>query len=117
MSFRVVVLALATISLLSAGQVLFKVAAIGPASIKDVRALLELVINPYFGAAISAYVVAVFMWMLVLREIPLQTAYPFVALAFILVPMLAYIFLGEALKWNTFLGAVLILVGVWVSTR
>jgi drug/metabolite transporter (DMT)-like permease len=45
----------------------------------------------------------------------LKQAYPFIALAFIIVPILGQFFLHEELSLNTMLGGVLILVGVCVS--
>ena len=51
----------------------------------------------------------------VLKATPLRIAYPFAALAFFIVPVLSHFFLGEDLHWNTFAGAFLIALGVWVS--
>jgi drug/metabolite transporter (DMT)-like permease len=47
---------------------------------------------------------------------PLYLAYPFVAMAFIIVPVLSHWLIGEPLKLNTFIGALIILFGVWIST-
>ena len=57
------------------------------------------------------------LWLLVLRKVPLNLAYPFVALAFIFVPVLGHYLLGEPLRLQSLLGAALIGLGVWVSVR
>jgi undecaprenyl phosphate-alpha-L-ara4N flippase subunit ArnE len=108
-------LALATIFLLSAGQVLFKFAANHSSKAGD--GLLPLLVSPYFAIALFVYAVATVCWMLVLRDVPLRLAYPFAALAFVVVPVMAAAFLGEPLKWTTFAGAALIIIGVWISVR
>lgn len=104
---------LLTVSALSVGQILFKLASESitftgagfVASLLDLRLLVALAV--YGGATI--------MWLAVLKMTPLRLAYPFVALAFVIVPILAHFILGEKLSWNTFAGAVLIGLGVWLS--
>jgi drug/metabolite transporter (DMT)-like permease len=56
------------------------------------------------------------LWVALLREVPLSVAYPFVALAFFLVPLMGHWVLGEALRWQTLAGAAVIVAGVWVCT-
>jgi undecaprenyl phosphate-alpha-L-ara4N flippase subunit ArnE len=51
----------------------------------------------------------------VLKATPLQVAYPFGALAFFVVPILAHFLPGESINWNTFAGPSLIAIDVWVS--
>lgn len=104
---------LLTVAALSAGQILFKLASESIsftaagflASIFDVRLIV----------ALTVYGVATIMWLAVLKITPLRMAYPFVALAFVIVPILAHFILGEKLAWNSFVGAALIGLGVWVS--
>ncbi len=50
-----------------------------------------------------------------IKGVPLRVTYPFVALAYFIVPTLAYFLLGEALSWNTYAGAIIIATGVMVS--
>lgn len=65
--------------------------------------------------ALSIYAIATLMWIIVLRTTPLRVAYPFIALGFVIVPVLSHYLLGESLSWKTFAGAFLIGLGVWVS--
>ncbi|WP_454876731.1 hypothetical protein [Pseudomonas farris] len=102
-----------TVFALSTGQILFKLAATSftynPNSIIASFLDMKLII------ALLVYAVATVMWLMVLRSMPLRLAYPFVALAFFIVPIMAHYLLGEALNWKTFAGAALIGVGVWIS--
>jgi drug/metabolite transporter (DMT)-like permease len=104
---------LLTVFSLAAGQLLFKLAA---ASFEfSVSGLLNSVYNVKLIIALVVYFVATIMWLLVLKVTPLRVAYPFVALAFVIVPIFAHFLLGESIGWNTFVGAGLIAAGVWVS--
>ena len=113
MSWLQLGLTILTVLALATGQVLFKLAAdqldfsasgIVP-SLLNTRLLLALII----------YAVATLMWLVVLKMTPLRIASPFVAMAFVFVPVLAHYILGEQLHWSTFAGALLIVAGVWVS--
>ena len=50
------------------------------------------------------------MW--VLRTLPLSLAYPFMALAFIIVPLLGHFLLHEPIGWRNMIGGLLIAFGV-----
>jgi len=102
-----------TVIALSVGQLLFKMAS---ASFElTIAGLINCLLNSKLIIALVVYFFATVMWLLVLRVTPLRIAYPFAALAFIVVPVLAHFLLGESINWNTFAGALLIAVGVWVS--
>ena len=113
MSFLQISLTLLVVAAMSAGQVLFKLAAMeiskaggfGPAALLNGKLLV----------ALAVCGVATFLWLAVLRITPLRLAYPLSALAFILTPLLAHHWVGESLKLNTFIGAAVILAGVWIS--
>jgi len=102
-----------TVFALSTGQILFKLAATS-ISLTNQNLLIGL-LNTKLIAALAVYFIATIMWLFVLRGVPLKVAYPFAALAFFLVPIMAHFFLGEELSWNTFAGAAFIAIGVWVS--
>lgn len=102
-----------TVFALSTGQILFKLAATSFSY--DPNSFISSFLDMKLISALLVYAVATIMWLVVLRTMPLRLAYPFVALAFFMVPIMAHYFLGEALGWKTFAGAVLIGVGVWIS--
>jgi drug/metabolite transporter (DMT)-like permease len=102
-----------TVMALSAGQILFKMAA---SSFEfSAAGLIGGLLNIKLLIALFVYFIATIMWLFVLKSTPLRVAYPFFALAFIVVPILAHYLLGEVISWNTFAGAGLIAIGVWVS--
>jgi drug/metabolite transporter (DMT)-like permease len=93
--------------------VLFKIAA---AHIeKNALSLFSAIFSAQLIFALSVYAVATLMWIYALRTTSLQQAYPFVAFAFILVPLLGQWLLGERVGVNTIIGASLIMLGVIVS--
>lgn len=104
-----------TVFLLSAGQILFKVAA---AKIDFVEAgvVSSLLFNYSLWIALLVYGIATVCWLIVLNTIPLRVAYPFVALGFFIVPILSSIFLNEPLTTYSLLGAAIITVGVYISS-
>lgn len=99
-----------TIAALSVGQVLFKLAAM---DMKNISFLTLL--QPKLILALCVYAVATVLWIGALRTTPLRLAYPFASLAFFIVPILSWLWIGEAISLNTFLGAAVILIGVWIS--
>lgn len=102
-----------TVLLLSLGQILFKLAS--DQVVLSLPGILPSLLNPKLIVAIGVYLVATVLWLIAIKGIPLRLAYPFAALAFFVVPTLAHFLLGEGLGWNTYLGALIILVGVAVS--
>lgn len=101
-----------TVAALAVGQVLFKLAA---AAMQGGRPWQEWIFNRHLVLALVVYAAATGVWIALLREVPLATAYPFAALAFFFVPVLAHFTLAEPLRWQTLAGAAIIFVGVWVS--
>lgn len=98
---------------LSVGQILFKLAARGFVGADPL--IRQILSNHYLWIALAVYGVATAFWIGLLRELPLNIAYPFVALAFLFVPVLGHWALGEPLRWQSLLGALLIVIGVWIS--
>ena len=98
------------------GQVLFKFAAVSvnkvDASLPPMLKVLALVANPYLFGAICVYLLLFFYWLWVLTFTLLSKAYPFVAIAFILVPIMDGIIFNETLDLRFYLGAILIAAGV-----
>jgi drug/metabolite transporter (DMT)-like permease len=113
-------LALSQIALLLAyaagmagGQFLFKAAALrylpdGPTG----ERLLSLVANGYFLAAIVLYGGLTVLWVWILTFTRLSRAYPFVALAFAVTPLLGAFMFGEPIAMRLILGIILILGGL-----
>jgi drug/metabolite transporter (DMT)-like permease len=65
-----------------------------------------------FIGAILLYVALTVLWVWILTFTPLSRAYPFVALAFALTPLLGGLVFGEPIGTRLILGIVLILGGL-----
>lgn len=71
--------------------------------------------NKWMFMVLATYGVATIIWTMVLRTLPLSTAYPFVALAFILVPLVGVVMFGEKFTTTQWLGTALIFVGIYLA--
>lgn len=102
---------------MSAGQMLFKVAATSistplASQLSIVARLANLVINAHFIAAVSIYLLLSLVWVWILTFTPLSRAYPFVALAFVITPLLGQFFFIEELDVRFFIGVILVILGL-----
>lgn len=102
-----------TVLALATGQILFKLASTTVEF--SLAGLWSAMVNVKLIIALVVYAGATVLWLFALKTTPLSIAYPFTAMAFFIVPVLAHFFLDETLSWNTFLGAILIAIGVCVS--
>jgi drug/metabolite transporter (DMT)-like permease len=100
---------------ISSGQLLLKMAAM---NLKNPHAvgiwLAGYCVNLYLIAGICLLGMSTLLWIWVLRLLPLSLAYPFMALAFIIVPLLGHFLLHEPLAWRNLVGGALIALGVVV---
>ena len=55
------------------------------------------------------------LWVFLLKTVPLSTAYPFVALGFVLVPAAAAMLFDEPLSGRYILGVSCILIGIYLT--
>ena len=96
------------------GQILFKLSANAARqadSFFATSALLWLIF------ALAVYGVATLVWVWVLQKADLGRVYPFMAVSFILVPLLSYFVFGERFSNYYFLGLGLVVVGLIVIAR
>lgn len=98
---------------ISVGQLMFKKAAAAMSAPLTLSSLLQ---NGWLFASLVLYGVTTLAWVWILRNAPLHLAYPFMGLAFLIVPTLAWLFLGEPLHWRTLTGGALILAGVALAS-
>ena len=97
MSLNQIILILLTVVLLSVGQLLLKLAATDMKNL-DISSLLQ----PKSILALCVYGIATIFWIAVLRHTPLRIAYPFVGLAFLIVPTLSWFWMdgsASTLLW------------------
>ncbi len=100
--------------LISSGQILFKIASKDVAGF-NVETLMKLSVNGYFILAVIIYGLATIVWVYVLKHFPLNKAYLFMGLSFVLVPLMGYIFLKEPLSFRYLAGAACIVFGIWLA--
>ena len=72
--------------------------------------------NGWLIGSLALYGITTLAWVWILRHAPLHLAYPFMGLAFLIVPTLAWAFLGEPLHWRTLAGGTLIMAGVALAS-
>lgn len=97
--------------LISAGQILFKLTSAKTGN-PGAQGLLALIFSPTLLTALAVYGIGTIIWIFTIRSVPLTIAYSFMALTFCIVPLLAAVFLGEALTLRYAAGAVLIIGGM-----
>tara|TARA_R110000782_G_scaffold107216_1_gene195592 strand:+ start:793 stop:1161 length:369 start_codon:yes stop_codon:yes gene_type:complete len=95
------------------GQVLFKQTGIQLADKPDAP-FYSILFSPVFLVAVALYGIATLAWVYVLKMVPLSMAYSFMALTFVLVPLMAAFFLKEPLTVKYAIGACLIIAGLFV---
>lgn len=113
MPAKMILLTLTCVLGIAIGQIMFKKAAI---NLPDNAVAMDWVTNIWLLAALVLYGVTTLLWIWVLKHSPLHIAYPFMALAFILVPLMSYFILNEPVEARTFIGAALIAVGVSLTS-
>jgi drug/metabolite transporter (DMT)-like permease len=99
---------------MAVGQVLFKFAAERAKHHSSGAFVGALFHDIYFLLAVVTYFGLTLVWVWVLAHAPLSRAYPFVVLAFVFTPALAWLFFGDALDRWYLLGLALILSGLAV---
>ena len=100
---------------IAVGQILFKRSASQITPRDGGSWLLEVARLPTMWVAVALYAGATLLWVRILTSIPLSRAYPFAALAFVLVPAAGYLFFNEPITLRYALGTALIVVGVAVA--
>ncbi len=113
MSIALSSLTLLCVLCISAGQLMFKQAA---NSLPAQAQLTDWLCNGWLLASLGLYAMTTLGWIWILRHAPLHIAYPFMGLAFIIVPLLAWWLLGEPLTWQSLVGGSLILAGVALAS-
>ncbi len=72
----------------------------------------NILFSRYFWIWLICYVVVTILWLIVLRTIPLNQAFPALGLTFALVPLASHHLLNEKVVVSQWLGIIIILAGV-----
>ncbi|QJP15001.1 hypothetical protein G3545_15900 [Starkeya sp. ORNL1] len=97
---------------MAGGQMLFKLAALRTAGAGLAERLPQLLANGFFLAALALYFALSVVWVWILGFTPLSRAYPFVALAFAITPLLGAFAFSEPLSARLVGGIAMILLGL-----
>lgn len=100
--------------LMSAGQVLFKLAADSLPPLTRLASVPALLHNWWLWMAFALYGGATLLWVALLQRLPLSVAYPFVAVSFVTVPLVAAVLFHEPLTLRYAAGVALILAGIYL---
>lgn len=111
MPLHILGLLVATPLLIAVGQVMFKMSGVKLAA-HPAPPVQSVLLSPVFLAALALYGGATLLWVYVLKTVPLSYAYSFMALTFVIVPVLANLWFGEPLTARYFLGMGLVIAGL-----
>ena len=79
--------------------------------------VLQLLLRPWVISAFVAAFGASLCWMLALKHLQLSKAYPFMALNFVFVSLMAVPLFGEIMTFNKIAGLLIIVVGLIVLSQ
>ena len=100
---------------MAVGQILFKRAALQITPGTGGSWLIEVARLPTMWAAVALYAGATLLWVRILTTVPLSRAYPFAALAFVLVPAAGYLLFHEPITIRYAIGVAFIVIGVVIA--
>ena len=114
MSPQALVLTLATVVLNGSAQLLLRGAALRGAVPTQPMTLLR---SPLFMIGLVTYGISVLTWLAVLKRVPLTVATPFIALVYVLVPLVAKFAFGDELSWRMLGGMAMVAAGVTIVAQ
>jgi drug/metabolite transporter (DMT)-like permease len=98
---------------MAGGQILFKLAALrGAADAPLGERMIAMLSNGFFVAALLLYGALTVLWVWILNFTPLSRAYPFVAVAFAVTPLLGGLLFAEPVTTRLIIGICVIFVGL-----
>ncbi len=109
------VLTLMAVMAIAAGQLLFKITANRIAGRTVADFVTDLTVLGPFVLAGTIYAAATVLWIMALRDLPLGRAYMFMALSFVIVPLVSTVLFSEQLSLGFAVGVGLIIAGLIVT--
>lgn len=82
-----------------------------------IRAGFTLAVNPFILAGLSCYVVSVVVWLLALSRTAVSIAYPMLSIGYIVTAIIAWLYLGEHMTTERWIGIGVIILGVFLVAR
>lgn len=99
----------------SIGQIMLKTgtkAGSTDAGAAAITAAVKLLGNPWVIAGFFCYGISSIIWLMILKRVPLSTAYPMISFSYVLVVILSAVILKEPIRWQTIAGMMFIMLGV-----
>jgi len=112
LTLPVLSLLIATPFMIAIGQVLFKLTS--QRLVASEGKFYTILFDPMMILALVIYGSATLLWIYVLKTVPLSYAYSFMAMTFVLVPILAAIWLGDTITLRYAGGAACIIAGLLI---
>lgn len=112
MTIRIAIALCIVVALMVAGQMLFKASAL---ALNGEGTILSWKVATRLVPALAMHALATLAWVWLLQFIDLGRAYPFTAMAYVLVPLVSMWVFGEVQGWRYYIGVVLICTGVIVT--
>jgi len=109
-----IIWAIACVFIIAAGQLLFKKAGM---EIQIAGTWASPRVMVVVGSALFIYGLATLLWISLLRYVPLNKAYVFMALSFVLVPIASTFIFREQVTLGYWAGVALIVSGVIVASK
>jgi drug/metabolite transporter (DMT)-like permease len=79
--------------------------------------LFDVITNWYLVSGILFQIIALLIWLYVLKFVEVSYAYPFISLGFIFVLLSGYLIFGETLNFNKIIGILIIGFGIVILAR
>lgn len=121
MVLKSVPLILVSIALAIAGQMFLKVGMdqMGKANKVgiNVASLVKMASTPVIIVGLFFYAVSAVLWMIVLSQVNLSYAYPFLGLTYVIIPFLTKYFFQEQIPPLRWVGVLVVFVGVLISAK
>lgn len=80
-------------------------------------AVMQMAFNPYVLIGLFLYVIPTFLWIYLLKSLPLSLLQPILALTYVVTPLMAMSFLSESISPMRWIGIATIIVGVCLVAR
>ena len=78
---------------------------------------LKIGLNPWIFSGMTLHVAALVVWLWALSRVDISFAYPFLALGYVIVGLMAWLWLGESLTITRIVGMLIILTGLVVISQ
>lgn len=102
-----------SVTLAATGQVMMRLGMASLGGAGPAETVLAGLSEPLVLFGFACFAMSSISWLIVLSRVPLSVAYPFGALSYVIVVVVALI-TGEQITWLRWAGVALIVIGIWL---